>query len=45
MPAQLFLPGFERHPALDVLFFALLLEAESASQIVQLRQRLCEEFD
>src|SRR5882724_9420930 len=44
MPDQLFLPGFERHPALDVLFFALLLEAENASQIVRLRQRLCEEF-
>ena len=44
MPDQLFLPGFERHPAFDALFFALLLQAENASQIVQLRQRLCEEF-
>ena len=44
MPDQLFLPGLERHPAFDVLFFALLLEAENASQVVQLRQRLCEEF-
>jgi 2'-5' RNA ligase len=44
MPDQLFLPGFERHPAFDVLFFALLLKAENASQIVRLRQRLCEEF-
>jgi len=44
MPDQLFLPGFERNPALDSLFFALLLEAENASQIVRLRQRLCEEF-
>jgi RNA 2',3'-cyclic 3'-phosphodiesterase len=44
MPDQLFLPGFERAPAFDVLFFALLLEAESASRIVKLRQRLCEEF-
>jgi RNA 2',3'-cyclic 3'-phosphodiesterase len=44
MPDQLFLPGFERHPAFDVLFFALLLEAENASRIVQLRQRLREEF-
>jgi RNA 2',3'-cyclic 3'-phosphodiesterase len=44
MPDQLFLPGFERHPAFDVLFFALLLEAENASQIVQVRERLCEEF-
>jgi hypothetical protein len=35
MPDQLFLPGFERHPAFDVLFFALLLEAENASQIVK----------
>ena len=44
MPDQLFLPGFERNPALDSLFFALLLEAENTSQIVRLRQRLCEEF-
>jgi 2'-5' RNA ligase len=44
MPDQLFLPGFERVPAFDVLFFALLLEAESASRIVKLRERLCEEF-
>jgi 2'-5' RNA ligase len=44
MSDQLLLPGFKRHPAFDVLFFASLLEAESASQIVKLRQRLCEEF-
>src|SRR6266850_7250416 len=44
MSDQLLLPGFERHPAFDVLFFGLLLEAENASRIVQLRKRLCEEF-
>src|SRR6267142_3303010 len=44
MSDQLLLPGFKRHPAFDVLFFGLLLEAENASRIVQLRKRLCEEF-
>jgi 2'-5' RNA ligase len=44
MSDQLLLPGFERHPAFDVLFFGLLLEAENAFQIVRLRERLCEEF-
>ena len=44
MSDQLLLPGFERHPAFDVLFFGLLLEAENAFQIVRLRERLCKEF-
>jgi 2'-5' RNA ligase len=43
MSEQLFLPGFERRSATDFLFFALLLGAENASQIVQLRERLCQE--
>jgi 2'-5' RNA ligase len=43
MPEQLFLPGFERGLAMDFLFFALLIGAENASQIVQLRERLREE--
>jgi 2'-5' RNA ligase len=43
MPEQLFLPGFERTSAIDFVFFALLLGAENASQIVKLRERLCEE--
>jgi RNA 2',3'-cyclic 3'-phosphodiesterase len=43
MPERLFLPGFERGTAIDFLFFALLLGAENASQIVQLRERLCKE--
>jgi len=33
MPDQLFLPGFERHPALDVLFFALLLERKTLRKL------------
>jgi RNA 2',3'-cyclic 3'-phosphodiesterase len=40
---QLLLPGFERSPAIDFLFFALLVNAENVSQIVQLRERLCDE--
>jgi hypothetical protein len=43
MSEQLLLPGFERGPAVDFLFFALLANAEDASQIVQLRERLCDE--
>jgi 2'-5' RNA ligase len=43
MPEQLFLPGFECKPATDFLFFALLLGAADASQIVRLRERLCED--
>jgi RNA 2',3'-cyclic 3'-phosphodiesterase len=37
---QLSFPGFEPDPALDYLFFALLLNAEDAAPIVQLRERL-----
>jgi len=43
MPEQLFLPGFECKPATDFLFFALLLGVADASQIVRLRERLCED--
>ncbi len=43
MAEQLFLPGLECNLATDFLFFALLLGAENASQIVQLRERLCAE--
>ncbi len=44
MREQLFLPGFERTTStIDFVFFALLLGAENASQIVTLRERLCEE--
>ncbi len=43
MAEQLFLPGFECKPATDFVFFALLLGAENASQIVRLRERLCAE--
>jgi 2'-5' RNA ligase len=41
MAEQLFLPGLERNPALDFLFFAIVLRAEEAPRIVQLRERLC----
>jgi RNA 2',3'-cyclic 3'-phosphodiesterase len=37
---QLSLPGLEPSPELDFLFFALLLGAEDALRIVQLRERL-----
>jgi 2'-5' RNA ligase len=37
---QLSLPGFEPSPELDFLFFALLLGADDAPRIVQLRERL-----
>jgi 2'-5' RNA ligase len=40
---QPFLPGFEPSPALDFLFFALLLDPENALQILRLRERLCDE--
>jgi len=40
---QLFLPGFECNLPTNFVFFALLLGAENASQIVQLRERLCAE--
>lgn len=43
MPEQLFFPGFERGSAIDFIFFGLLLGAENASQIVKLRECLCEE--
>jgi RNA 2',3'-cyclic 3'-phosphodiesterase len=43
MPEQLSLPGFERNPALDYLFFALLPGAKDAPSIVQLRERLRQE--
>ena len=43
MSEQLFLPGFERHSAIDFLFFALLLGEENLPQIVRLRDRLCDE--
>jgi RNA 2',3'-cyclic 3'-phosphodiesterase len=43
MLEQLSLPGFERPWAIDVLFFALLPDAENVPQIVQLRDRLCNE--
>ena len=43
MSEQLSLPGFERTSAVDFLFFALLLGAKDAPQIVKLRERLCEE--
>jgi RNA 2',3'-cyclic 3'-phosphodiesterase len=43
MSEQLLLPGFERNSAIDFLFFALLVNAENAWQIVQLRDRLCAE--
>jgi 2'-5' RNA ligase len=43
MSEQAFLPGFEPNSALDFLFFALLLDAEDAPRIVQLRERLCDE--
>jgi hypothetical protein len=41
MAEQLFLPGLERNPALDFLFFAFVLRGEDAPRIVQLRERLC----
>jgi 2'-5' RNA ligase len=44
MAEQLFLPGLERNPALDFLFFACVLRAEDAPRIVQLRERLCREL-
>jgi RNA 2',3'-cyclic 3'-phosphodiesterase len=37
------LPGLEPTSAIDFVFFALLLGAENASQILKLRERLCEE--
>jgi RNA 2',3'-cyclic 3'-phosphodiesterase len=43
MHEQLSFQGFERSPTIDVLFFALLPDAENVSQIVQLRDRLCDE--
>jgi 2'-5' RNA ligase len=43
MTEQLFLPGFECNLPTNFVFFALLLGAENASQIVQLRERLCAE--
>lgn len=43
MPGQLSLPGFEPTSAIDLVFFALLLGAENASQFVKLRESLCEE--
>src|ERR1700689_1751254 len=43
MHEQLSFRGFERPSAIDVLFFALLPGAENVSQIVQLRDRLCDE--
>src|SRR5580698_10638372 len=43
MSEQLSFPGFERPSAIDVLFFALVPDAENRSQIVQLRDRLCDE--
>jgi RNA 2',3'-cyclic 3'-phosphodiesterase len=43
MPEQLSLPGFERHSAIDFLFFALLLGTENATEIVRVRDRLCDE--
>jgi hypothetical protein len=43
MSEQLSLPGFERRSAVNFLFFALLVKAENASQIVRLRERLCDE--
>jgi 2'-5' RNA ligase len=43
MLEQLSLPGFERSSTIDVLFFALLPDAENVPQIVQLRDRLCDE--
>jgi 2'-5' RNA ligase len=43
MSEQLFLPGFECNLPTNFLFFALLLGAENASQIVRLRERLCAE--
>lgn len=42
---QLAFSGFEPSPELDFLFFALLLDAEDARQIVQLRARLLLELD
>jgi 2'-5' RNA ligase len=41
---QLSFPGFEPSPELDFLFFAVLLAAEDAQQIVQLRARLVDEY-
>jgi 2'-5' RNA ligase len=43
MQEQLSFQGFERPSAIDVLFFALLPGAENVPQIVQLRDRLCDE--
>jgi RNA 2',3'-cyclic 3'-phosphodiesterase len=43
MQEQLYLPGFERNAATDFLFFGLLLSAEGATQMVKLRERLCDE--
>jgi RNA 2',3'-cyclic 3'-phosphodiesterase len=43
MYEQLSFQGFERHSALDFLFFALLPGDETVRQIVQLRNRLCDE--
>jgi hypothetical protein len=33
MSDQLLLPGFEPHPAFDVLFFALLLEQKALRKL------------
>jgi 2'-5' RNA ligase len=43
MDEQPLLPGFERRPALDFLFFALLPGDENVPRILQLRDRLCDE--
>lgn len=43
MSEQLLLPSLECNSAINILFFALLVNAENASQIVQLRERLCAE--
>jgi RNA 2',3'-cyclic 3'-phosphodiesterase len=43
MLARSYLPGFQPNPELDLLFFALRVGAESASRVLQLRDRLCHE--
>jgi hypothetical protein len=43
MSARPYLPGLQANPEFDLLFFALRVGAESAAQVVQLRDRLCHE--
>jgi 2'-5' RNA ligase len=44
MYEQPFLPGFEPRSAIDFVFFALLPGKEDVPRIVQLRDRLCDEY-